>query len=215
MLLHLHWLLLEFTQRRGGGGCSQSVAKSTVKGQTLGIDAVYWWWWTSVVIHCARYWTLESRRQNRASSMSSAPAVREAYPSTLRNHLLVFSFLLLPSLLFFRHRSSLFLSLSLFFFLLLASPSLFLTLHCLFSDSKMWGSLYLDAPLLSPWFLSLYLTSFFFFFFPCRWRTDSQKRSKIHQCCIVAAFWSAWWVTTQPRAIIYKCVFINTRSIYM
>lgn len=102
----------------------------------------------------------------------------------------------------------------LFFFSLLASPvSLPLSYPSLsvFWLQNVSLSLYLDAPLLSPWFLCLYLTSFFFY---C-WRTDSQKRSKIHQCCIVAAFWSAWWVTTQPRAIIYKCVFINTFSIYM
>lgn len=55
--------------------------------------------------------------------------------------------------------------------------------------------------------ISLPLSHLLFFF--CRWRTDLQKHSKIHQCCIAAAFWSAWWVTTQPRAIIYKCVFIN------
>lgn len=66
--------------------------------------------------------------------------------------------------LFVPHPCSLFLSLFSSSCIARLPPSLFLTLHCLFSDSKMWVSLYLDAPLLSPWFLSLYLTSFFFFF---------------------------------------------------
>lgn len=101
--------------------------------------------------------------------------------------------------LFVPHLSSLFLSL-----LHLPSPTLLLTLHCLFSDSKMWVSIFrCSSPL--P-LISLPLSHLLFFY--C-WRTDSLKRSKIHQCCIEAAFWSAWWVTTQPRAIIYKCVFIN------
>ena len=213
MILHLHWLLLEFTQRRGGGAAANLLQRALWRGRpsvsTLCIDGdEHLWWYT---VHGIELSSLANKTERRP-----CPALQQSMKHTIARLATIFSFLLLPSLLFIRHRSSLFLSLPLpFFFLLLASPSLFLTLHCLFSDSKMWGSLYLDAPLLSPWFLSLYLTSFFFFFFPCRWRTDSQKRSKIHQCCIVAAFWSAWWVTTQPRAIIYKCVFINTRSIYM
>lgn len=110
----------------------------------------------------------------------------------------------LPSLssLFFVSRLSSFPS---FFFLLhLLSPFLFLTLHCLFSDSKMWVSIFRCS---SP--LPLISFSLSHLLFLCCWRTDSQKRSEIHQCCI-AAFWSAWWVTTEPQAIIYKCVFINT-----
>lgn len=62
----------------------------------------------------------------------------------------------------------------------------------------------------SPPLISLPLSYLFSF---CCWRTDLKKCSKIHQCCIVAAFWSAWWVTIQPRALIYKHVFINTLSI--
>lgn len=58
--------------------------------------------------------------------------------------------------------------------------------------------------------ISLPLSHLLFFL---RRRTDLQKRSEIHQCCIVVAFWSAWWVTTQPGALMYKSVFINTLSI--
>lgn len=129
--------------------------------------------------------------------------------------------LLLSSIFLFPTSTPLFLHLYSFH---ISSPPLFAFLFPLFfffffytSLSLFWLqnaslSLYLDA-LLSPWFLSLYLTSFSFFFFFC-WRTDLQKCSKIHQCCMVAAFWSAWWVTTQPQALMYKCVFYK-HFIYM
>lgn len=82
------------------------------------------------------------------------------------------------------------------------TPSLFLTLHHLVTDCKMLFSIFRwSSILLSPWYLSLYLTTYF----PYRWRTDLQKELRF--ICVVASFWSSWWVTKQPQGNIYKCVF--------
>lgn len=83
-------------------------------------------------------------------------------------------------------------------------PSCFLTIHVSFLTPKC-VSIFRCSSTLPLIFLPLSHLLFFLF-----WRTGSQKRCEIHQRCTVAAFWSAWWVTTQPQAIIYKCVFINS-----
>lgn len=137
---------------------------------------------------------------------------REAIDQIALMHLLppILLHLLLHFLhLYLFHISSepLFTLFSPFFFLNLPSPSLFFTLHCLFSDSEMWVSIFRCSSL--P-LISLPLS---YLFFSRSWRTGLQKHSEIHQCCVLGGFWSAWWVTTQPRAVMHKCVFLNTFSV--
>lgn len=144
------------------------------------------YWRTSVVICCTVYRARLPCRQNWVSSMSCPPVVHSANPYSrwknsprLCSHrsgaaqtlLLSLIFLLQLQHYFFRisipfifhpHLSPLFLTL--FFFIHFESPSslpLPYTSLSLFWLQNVSLSLYLDA-LLSPWFLFLYLTSFFF-----------------------------------------------------
>ncbi len=137
MILHLHWLLLEFTQQKD---CSRSVLKllkSSQKGQTLCIDATYWW--TSVVIHWAVYWTLKTKLSVLHVQFSGSPLSNptvdekpiEALPPSIGSYTgapsIFYSSFVASTLLFFRLCCFPICSRSLFtfpfpLFFLLASP---------------------------------------------------------------------------------------------
>lgn len=162
MILHLRWWLFELTQQKNR---SQSVLKTTkrsLKGQTPRIDATLL---TSVCGDTLRRVLSSQASQTKLSVLhvqfSSSPLSTYPY-SRWETHggsaaidralhrcsfYLLFFFIcfnttFLASLSYFIPTS---LRFSLFFFSLLnvPSPSLFLTLHCLFSDSKMWVFLYI------------------------------------------------------------------------
>lgn len=174
------------------------------------------YWRTSVVIHCAVYWALKPRRLNWVSSMSSSPVVHLANPysrwethggsAAIDQALHWCSFYLLFFFICFNTTFLASLFLSYFFFFLpfecpisLPLPYTSLSLFWLQNVSL---SLYLDVPL-PPWFLSLYLTSFFLLL-KDRFEKVLQDSSALYSGCFLISLMSD---KTASGSYIQTCLY--------